>query len=149
MSYIFKRLKRRSQSVSPLGLMCVCRSALNIYEFVEKIYKLPYFILVACLPPIYIILKCVLFMCSFPGPFYGEFLRGALNCKIKQFVDFGLSKRPFSEISGCNVTLTTSSPPERELYIYRKKTFRVHGGLSSHYKIVLLLKNEDRSKTDI
>ncbi|XP_052226981.1 uncharacterized protein LOC127841892 [Dreissena polymorpha] len=83
------------------------------------------------------------------GPFYVEFLRGALNCKIKQFFDFGLYKRTLSEISGCNVTLTTSSPPERELHIYRKKKFSVHGGLSNHYKIVPLLKNEDCSKTDI
>ncbi|KAH3788070.1 uncharacterized protein LOC127841893 [Dreissena polymorpha] len=83
------------------------------------------------------------------GPFYVEFLRGALNCKIKQFFDFGLFKRTLSEISGCNVTLTTSSPPGRELHIYRKKTFKVHGGQTNHYKIVPLLKNEDRSKTDI
>ncbi|XP_052226966.1 uncharacterized protein LOC127841885 isoform X4 [Dreissena polymorpha] len=70
------------------------------------------------------------------GPFYVEFLRGALNCKIKQFIDLSLYKRRPSTIPGCTVTLTTSSSPERALHIYRVKTFR--GGLSNHYKIVPL-----------
>ncbi|KAH3788019.1 hypothetical protein DPMN_166147 [Dreissena polymorpha] len=84
------------------------------------------------------------------GPFYVEFLRGALNCKIKHFFDVGLYKRNrseikrVSEIPGFNVTLTTSSPPERELHIYRMKTVR--DGLP---KIVHLFKNEDRRVTSI
>ncbi|XP_052226986.1 uncharacterized protein LOC127841895 [Dreissena polymorpha] len=81
------------------------------------------------------------------GPFYVEFLRGALNCKIKQIFDFGLYKQNLSKIPGLYVTLTTSSPPERELNIFRMKTVR--HGLSNNYKIVPLLKIEDCPETAI
>ncbi|XP_052225031.1 uncharacterized protein LOC127840659 [Dreissena polymorpha] len=75
------------------------------------------------------------------GPFYAEFLRGALNCKITQhFENDRFYEWDVCTVPGLNISLVTNTPPKRELHIYWMKTSR---GRSYTYQPISLVTHVD------